>query len=1106
MESHAVLGVRTFEGEDPSVESMRKRKDSAQTGRKCHTGSPPKRMRLDVGHPDSEESQHKLDEESNNLHEFEHQKLDDQPGPPVQQNGRPLFLLDVFCGTAGVAAAFRSMGGDALGIDHMVDKRKVKGPVAKVNLEKESGQKTVLAWINEDKVDAVMLAPPCGTSSRAREIPLPKTATLRKGMQPLPLRSNASPNGLPHLQGVAKLKVEAANRLYKFTRDVINACIQKGIPFICENPKRSLMWLTDPFLDLDSTCRFQFVHACMYGSRRRKSTGLLMNFDAANLKSECDGQHQHLPWGMVEATDGKSKVFSTSLETEYPTQFCRQLSLAFMDQLNRQGKFLPDVSHKDDQVQKMGAGTQPRGNRSPLLLGEFKFKVDITSSGVPVPECISQDVHPPFQGLPLHAKPISSREIVSNGENGEKIKKQQSVFGIFRSPWDFFSRTLEIEHPLDSPQLVDKDNLRAMIFIRDHTAAEVATFRTKQLKRFMDRAIALSDDEKALKESLDPDVRSVLHGKRLLLFKEMALEAQVGDETLFDELVEGFSLTGDMPESKQFPTKLKPALISVQQLKESAVWAKKMIQSSCRRIALDEEVATAVYDETLQQLADGWVRGPFTEQQLDEKYNGCWVPSKRFGVKQGAKIRAVDDFSEFLINASVSSTERLQLFGIDEVINAARTFLGVDLLQVDPEFSCVWAVPPGRQGFRPLKGRALDLKAAYKQLARSPKDAWASILAVWSPRSKRVEFFESVALPFGSVCAVMAFNRMARALRIILSRLFMLVNTNFFDDFCQLETLPLCESAWRTAELVMQFQCRKVSRSEDKRLPFSYEFSMLGAIVDLTLSGAGRVMVRNKDSRMRDIGALVEQVCERTQVPASLVETLKGRLLYAAGHSFGRCTQLAVQLVSRLSRKGPLLLVDDEFRAVLRNAFRSLSNSKPREVSAWSGRPPLIVFTDGACEEDGTLTTHGATMYDPENGTALMFGDNVPDDWVTKWKCHGKRQLICQAEIFPILVCKATWAKYLSGRAILWFIDNNAALSAVIRSFSAVLENFELLMINANLDVRLQCLNWYSRVPSRSNLSDDPSRLCFGDLEAKGFVRCQPSYESLTIERSGEVA
>ena len=67
-------------------------------------------------------------------------------------------------------------------------------------------------------------------------------------------------------------------------------------------------------------------------------------------------------------------------------------------------------------------------------------------------------------------------------------------------------------------------------------------------------------------------------------------------------------------------------------------------------------------------------------EQLDAKYDRCWIPSKRFGVRQGQKIRAVDDFSEFLVNASVTSTERLELFGIDEVVNTARTFLGCDFL------------------------------------------------------------------------------------------------------------------------------------------------------------------------------------------------------------------------------------------------------------------------------------------------------------------------------------------------------------------------------------------------------------------------------------------
>ena len=423
----------------------------------------------------------------------------------------------------------------------------------------------------------------------------------------------------------------------------------------------------------------------------------------------------------------------------------------------------------------------------------------------------------------------------------------------------------------------------------------------------------------------------------------------------------------------------------------------------------------------------------------------------------------------------MSSTEKLQLFGIDEVINTARTFLGCDHLDIGD--SGAWLNFEQGHGYhqllwRPLKGRALDLKAAYKQLARDPKDAWASILAVWNDDLQKVEFFESIALPFGSVCAVMAFNRMARALRIILSSLFMLVNTNFFGDFCQLEVDALCSSSWQTAEMVMQLLGWRISMSEDKRLPFAQEFSMLGA----------------------------EEVCSKSLVPLSLLETMKGRLLYAAGHTFGRCTQLTIQLLSRLARRGPMVVVDESFRSVLRRAFTSLSTAKPREVSAWSKRPPVIVFTDGACEEEGQTVTHGAVLYDPESGASLMFGESVPPDWVKKWSAQGKKQLICQAEIFPILVAKSTWPQILAYRAVLWFVDNNSALAAVIRSFSPIVENFELLMLNAEIDVRLQSVNWYSRVPSKSNLSDGPSRLDFCELANKGFQRCQPSYESLTVK------
>ena len=95
-------------------------------------------------------------------------------------------------------------------------------------------------------------------------------------------------------------------------------------------------------------------------------------------------------------------------------------------------------------------------------------------------------------------------------------------------------------------------------------------------------------------------MNAVLGGKRLLLFKQMCIDAKVGDESLFDELTQGFRLTGTMSDSRKFPKKLKPAGITVEQLRESSVWAKKMIHSSCRKVSAD-----ACSNRELRQLPSG---------------------------------------------------------------------------------------------------------------------------------------------------------------------------------------------------------------------------------------------------------------------------------------------------------------------------------------------------------------------------------------------------------------------------------------------------------------------------------------------------------------------
>ena len=186
--------------------------------------------------------------------------------------------------------------------------------------------------------------------------------------------------------------------------------------------------------------------------------------------------------------------------------------------------------------------------------------------------------------------------------------------------------------------------------------------------------------------------------------------------------------------------------------------------------------------------------------------------------------------------------------------------------------------------------------------------------------------------------------------------------------------------------------------------------------------------------------------------------------------------------------------LDEEMLTCIKFAVHTLASSLPRPIHAWKDEWPVILFTDGACESEGTLVTHGAVLCDLASGSYLFFGDHVPRNYVEAWMKGGKEQVICQAELFPIWVSKVTWRNLLSGRQVLWFCDNEAARSAMIRSYSPLLDSMQIVRQCAFEDVAAQSTNWYARVPSKSNLADAASRLDFSCYAFLGFTKLTPLY------------
>ena len=465
-----------------------------------------------------------------------------------------------------------------------------------------------------------------------------------------------------------------ANKLYKFCSEVMQLCPELGVLCIVENPQSSFFWVTKWMRAVPKVFIWHVVHACMYGSKRLKKTGLLINFLAPNLQQLCDNGHKHLPWTHSVTVDPVTKknmhVFDTASEAEYPRQFFEALAIAFTVELQSRGFSWSLEPPLQESAAYLANNKQPRGARGHAVVSEFKHLVQVaTPASTDLPEVIGDNPQYPFEGVPVGAKLVRFQHFQ---EKGKPVAMKTAVYGVFRTLEEFLSKALKLRHPFNVPISCNVDNVEAMAKVLQLGKLGTMRFRLKQVQKYRALASSLDADEKRVHESMPNDLKSVMGSKRLLLFKQMMEDAGIVDEQLFNEMKGGFRLTGQLEASGQFKPRFKPAEMSVEELKKSSKWARHAVVGSCKRVGDNVKVAQAVWAETLAQLESGWKNGPYSAEQLDCKFPEGWVPSKRFGVVQGPKIRAVDDFSEFLVNAACGTGEQIVLQGLDDVAAAAK--------------------------------------------------------------------------------------------------------------------------------------------------------------------------------------------------------------------------------------------------------------------------------------------------------------------------------------------------------------------------------------------------------------------------------------------------
>ena len=724
----------------------------------------------------------------------------------------------------------------------------------------------------------------------------------------------------------------------------------------------------------------------------------------------------------------------------------------------------------------------------PPLISEFERFEIISASSMPTTDskgCLTVCL----QHVP------SGSKLLSFSKKGEGESSFVLKFGIYRKPRQWIDRSLLLHHPFDTFHAVPDQMLDVLFFILTTAPADVCNFRISKMKLWMSWAEELEAQEKEHKRRLDPEVGRILAPKRLLLLKKIACSLDWPDTSLFDEIDEGFRLTGIQSPSNVFGLEPRPPQSSEEELWASAKFIRPALIGKVKSSVLDAE-SQPLWDATMEEADNHhWMSGPHTVEQVHDIFNGQpWIPVRRFGVMQSSgdklKLRPIDDFAENKVNSAYGYSDKLDLRTLDQVVwvTAAITralALGHVCLRRSDGTLLQGKVHPGYlsdSGGRPLLS-VLDLSSAYKQFAIRRDCRRLSVITLKDPSDNVCKCFIGNVLPFGATASVVHFNRVSRLIHSI-GLCAGLLWGNYFDDFPMVAPCILGQSSMNMAKLLLDMLGFQFA--EHKLKPFESKATVLGVEIDASEAGSGYVLVRNKPGRIEEISEAVNGVLTRGTLTAKEASRILGRIQFADAQVMGRIGRLAMHECRLAIKASESVVLDRCAVDSLHILMERLSTGKPRRIPCCDQRQPILVFTDGTSESDGH--TIGGVVYVDEQFE--YFSCAVPERLVEEWGSIYSH-FIGLVELYAILVSRSLWSDHLCESRAIYFIDNNSSMDACIRGTSGSRPVRELLLCWERIEEKARSWTWFTRVPSQSNPADEPSRACHDLMLELGAVRRQ---------------
>ena len=979
-----------------------------------------------------------------------------------------IFIIEVCAGTARLSRTAQNMGFKVMAIDHS-SRRSCGMPIQCFELEDPAQVEALADFISTEynNIAFVWFAPSCGTASRARE--RKQVRLERMGhILPGPLRSELQPDQMDGLSGTNKLKTEKANLLYDAIYTLAIACHRHNVGFAIENPGNSHFWNTSPIKQLQQEMTYHIVsfHNCCHGGERDKLTSILVNNNWLDgLEGRCDRRHQHKPW--VPTVQNNKLQFATGEEAAYPWLLCERIIHAIKFAIEQQGAIHHETLEQQfsdfnqSTTQRLVLGALPRGMKLKPLVAEF---IDYTYVIANPQDASFLEAH--ISSLPKGAR-ITSRQLGTGEKMRDEILQklhdktvaietlegeqfEVCTIGMPGDPESFLERAFKAGHPrsLDGivSELVDdvaKKNFHGDMF-------ELASMRIKFFKHWSVRAKELEIKQCEMLKSAPPHAARVLAGKRVALLQEILESIDYPDKTLVSEMVQGFSLTGWMTKSGIFPSRVRRPKFD----KSTLVKLAKGINHSTLKTMdrhQDSELEQGAWDETCKELKEGWL-------WKDESRTGEVVIAKRFGLRQGPKIRVIDDCSVCGLNSTVGLREKFRIHNIDQLATMMAHSFNI------------------ANGRHPkVVGRTYDLKSAYKQFPISEEARRLLRIAVHEPGKDEPHLMGLDVLPFGAVASVAAFLRISMAVWFIGIRCLGIYWSAFYDDFSVVCRQELASNTAWACESLFKLLGLRFAQDGSKANPFDSTFRMLGLVVDLTESHLGRMSICHTAERGLELTAALDKVLTDKTLGVKDAARLRGRMIFFEGLTCGRTANTAIKSLGRFC-------VGDRTQSLDEEAIMHLEFLKDRIAS----RVPIMIsktlcdtwylFTDGACEPEARKGSVGGVVFAPNFRCISFFSAEIPAEFMDAFLSKSKNP-IHEIELLPAWFSIVLWSDLIKSSQAVHFIDNESSRMALVKGYGETFFGKRIVCAHVDQENALQLRSWYARVPSFSNIADGPSRM-----------------------------